>query len=136
MTIESAPNGQPQIKGTAKNLSIDCPLTKVNYHLWSFKMIPMLENEGILTYQETNVVLSDTSHAKRALIVNISNELTMQVSHCTTAQQICDSFYKLYTLGKIILENSWVFNVSVPFKCKMKCKSQFPTFESFSMTPL
>ena len=82
---------------SSKNLSIDCPLTKENYALWKFKMMPFLSDEG-LGYISTDangiqtVRIENTNRAMRALTLNLSNEIATEVMNLQNAQDIWDHF--------------------------------------------
>lgn len=94
-----------------KGLDIDVKLNSKNYSYWKFKMLPLLEDEGIISYtlQVTptpenqnpppagQLVMVDTPRAKRAILVNVCEEIGTSLMTFTTAKQMWDFLYNEYS---------------------------------------
>ncbi|KAJ2990529.1 hypothetical protein HDV02_004289, partial [Globomyces sp. JEL0801] len=84
----------------SKSLSIDFKLSRKNYPLWRFKMLPMLERLNLATNATKEgkevVTLKENATTLSALTINLSDEITADVMHLKTPQSIWDYLEKLY----------------------------------------
>jgi hypothetical protein len=95
-------NDTATITSSSKNLSVDCLLTKDNYLLWKFKLLPVFLDEQLASiHEDTNgiqtVTLQDSHRAMRALTLNISNDLAAEVTHFKKAQDVWDFFHESFS---------------------------------------
>ncbi|KAJ2990457.1 hypothetical protein HDV02_004422, partial [Globomyces sp. JEL0801] len=87
---------------SSKSLFINCPLTRENYQLWRFKMLPLLDDEKLATISTNTegiktVIIEDSSRAKRAITMNLSDTIAVEVMQLNTAGEIWEHFEQSFS---------------------------------------
>lgn len=90
-----------------KVLDIDVKLTKDNYAFWYFKIVPLLEDEGLIdaaATAEPNPDSNQPSHlvtnhprTKRAILQNVSDDIGMLLMRFDSAPDMWKHLFQKYS---------------------------------------